>query len=626
MVARGALVAMLGVGAPLLYVAHRNSPWESERASSTWRVAYERSYRHVERSSQPSIVHVAMTVDLLPERRLAKIHGALALENRAQQPIDTLWIATRRDVQDASVRINGARLVRFDARFGMWVMALAEPMMPGATRQLTYAYDINRGTVRVDEFSQDMAENGSYLRSNMLLPSLGYRSGDEESNERVRKEAGLGEARTQFAPLTTALTDSLTRIAKRGAGPSWFTLALTVSTALDQTVVGPGRLTREWTANGRKYFAYRSDVPMTPVFSLASARYAVRRAVQDGVTIELWFHPTHHRNVDRMLGAAQRTLQIMGTRFGAYPLPVLRMAEVPSVWRFGGFATTGALYFTENRGMLTDERVQGIDLVSRRVAHEVAHQWWGHTVDPLNMPGSLLIVESLAKYSEQLVIASLYGENAVAPILAYDHDRYLAGRARDGREEPTLVELADQSYLDYGKGALAFSALRAALGDAALTTALAAFLVEESGPRGAATAARLHTVVRAAATSDDARRLVDEWLNDRVIYDIAVDSATALRVGKQYRLDARVRMTRLAQASDGERVRAADGQRLDVVVRGGDADTVVLYRGETTVKNGAVGLSIQLTAPPTVFEIDPMVRWIDRDRSNNQRKVVVRSP
>ncbi len=620
------LAVIVLVGGPLLYRANRNSPWESDRANAAWRVAYERSYRHVEAYAQPSIVHVAMAVDLAPERRVATVHGTLSLENRAERATDTMWIATRRDVRDASVRIDGARLVRFDARFGMWVFALAEPMMPGSRRQLTYAYAIDRGSLRVDGFAQDVAENGSYLLSTMLLPSLGYRTGYEEDNPRLRREAGLGEPREESAPLTAALTDSLTRVAKRGAGAAWFTLALTVSTAPDQIVVGPGRLTREWTANGRRYFAYRSDQPMTPVFSLASARYAVRRATQDGVTIELWYHPTHDRNVDRMLVAAQRTLQIMGTRFGAYPLPVLRMAEVPSGWRFGGFATTGALYFTEDRGMLTDERTQGIDLVSRRVAHEVAHQWWGHTVDPLNMPGGLLIVESLAKYAEQRVIASLYGEDAVAPILAYDHDRYLSGRARDASAEPTLVELADQSHLDYGKGALAFSALRAALGDSALTVALVALRAEQHGPRGAATAARLHELVRAAAATSLDQRLVDEWLHDRVLYDVALDSATTQRVGDHYRLAAFGRMQRIVQVGAEERTSAAEGQRLDIVVRGGDADTVVLHRGAATVTGGVVTIILDLATLPSEIELDPMVRWIDRDRSNNRRKVMGRLP
>ncbi len=616
-----ALCAIVVSGGWLYQKGQPHSDWMSGSARTAWRVAYERTYRHVQTRPQPNIVDVRMSVDLLPARRVAVLHAAFVLENRSDLPIDTVWVAPPRDLTNVVVQLQNARLVGVDSAHATWVFVMQAPLLPGASQAMTFDAALDRGGVRFDNFQQDVAENGSYIMSNTLIPIIGYRPSYEEQDPQARARAGLGEPTADVTRDTTARVDSLTRLARRGAGASWYTLALTVSTDGDQTVIGPGRLAREWTADGRRHFSYVSDGPMTPAFAIASARYAVKRSTEGGVTIEAWYHPDHDRNVDQMLRAAQRTLSLMGANLGAYPRPVLRMAEVPLVWRFGAYATTGALYFTEDRGMLSDVRAGDVDLVTRRVAHEVAHQWWGHTVMPLSVPGGGVIVESLAKYGEQLVTASLRGDDALPPILAYDHDRYLSGRAREARSEPPLVAMTDQSYLSYGKGALALAALHARLGDSTMSAVLQTLVQSEGGPRGAATAAMLHQALRAAAHTAELRALVDEWMLERVLYDMRIDSAKAVRDAAGYRLEMMAKVDRLVHRDGVEQSSPADGTLVDVVIRGENAEP--LYRGTVRAERGVLRWKGTTSARPTYVEIDPEVRWIDRERSNNRREVSI---
>jgi aminopeptidase N len=167
-----------------------------------------------------------------------------------------------------------------------------------------------------------------------------------------------------------------------------------------------------------------------------------------------------------MLTAATTTLDVLGARYGRYPHSALRIAEVPVGWGFGAFALPGMILFTEDRGFLSDPRADDVDLVTRRVAHEVAHQWWGHTLDAVDVPGASLLVETLAKHSEQLVVSALHGERSLAAILAFDEDRYFAGRAQEPDSEPVLLETSGEAYLYYGKGAIVMNGLRDLLGTA----------------------------------------------------------------------------------------------------------------------------------------------------------------
>ncbi len=616
-----ALIAIVASGAWLYQRGQPHSDWMSASARTAWSVAYERDYRHVQTRAQPNIVDARMAVDLPPAQRVATVRATFVLENRTDMPIDTVWIAPPRDLSAVVVQLPNAELVRLDSAHATWVFALRLPLLPGASQTMTYNAALDRGGVRFDNFQPDVAENGSFIMSTTLIPIIGYRASYEEQNLQARARAGLGAPTADLTRDTTVRVDSLTRLARRGAGAAWFTLALNVSTDVDQTVIGPGRLTREWTADERRHFEYVSDGPTTPVFAIAAARYAVTRATTRGLTIEAWHHPDHARNAEQMVQAAQRTITLLGAKLSPYPRPVLRMAEVPLFWRFGAYASSGALFFTEDRGMLSDVRAGDIDLVTRRVAHEVAHQWWGHTVMPLSVPGSGVIVESLAKYGEQLVTASMHGADAVAPILAYDHDRYLSGRAREIRSEPTLVAMTDQSYMSYGKGALAMAALHARLGDSLMTAVLRSLVQSEGGPRGAATASMLHQHLRAAAPTPELRALVDEWMTERVLYDMRVDSASARQVAAGYRVELVARVDRLVHHNGVEQSSPAEETLVDVVVRG--EDSRVLHRGSVRAKHGVLRWSETIAARPVHVEIDPDVRWIDRERSNNRRAVSV---
>lgn len=618
------LVAILG-GSMLFRETNVVHAWQNSEGNVAWRVHYEQRYRRLQSVPQPSIVHVDINVDFEPSRRVATAHGALSLVNRTGVPVDTLWVAVRRDAAQTHVRIEGAREVLVDSAYGMRAFVLPVALLPEDSARLQYDLKFDRGGVRAGDFDIDVASNGSYLSVGDAMPNLGYRSGYELQDESERRKRGLGAATVQLAD--HRLIDSLSSVVKaRGQEPAWITFRSTVSTSEGQVPLAPGRRVREWTHGDRRYAEYRIDSLVPARFAFVSGRYEVKRVQHGTVLVEFWYHPEHVVNVEHILNVAKTSLDVFGEKFGPYPRESLLMVEVPNGWQFGAFAMGGMLLFTEDRGMLSDPRDGEVNLLTRRVAHEIGHQWWGYVVDPLNVQGATTIVETLAKYSEQLVVARMHGDSAVPAVLAYDHDRYLSGRAADAKAEPTLETTTDQAYMYYGKGALAMHALQDALGDSIVNAVLHDLILREHGPRGAATAVQLHKQLRAAASTPALQSLVDEWFTQRVIYDLRVDSAVVTAVAAHegvppvFRTQAVVRVGRVTVEQGVERVTPADGVDIDVLLL--DNNDQAMTRTTIHVSHGVARVTLEAGQLPTSVEIDPRVHWIDRDRSNNRTRVV----
>jgi ABC-2 type transport system permease protein len=610
----------VAIGGWLAWKTTMVEAWHGREARLAWSADYERSYRRLASVPQPSIVGVRIGVSIFPRERRAELGGELTLENRTVQPIDSVWIARPGGVKRAIVQMASSRAARHDDRLGMSVFSLSRSLMPGDRATVSYAVSVDRGSMRAGDFGYDVAENGSVLTS-MLVPVVGYGPSHEIRDPAQRRAHGLTGEPTKIRALDYADTMAASPARPNAA---WLTLDATISTDEDQTAFAPGRLAHSWRQDGRRHFRYVSDGPITPVYAFVSGRYAVRRATQDGVELSVWYHPAHARNVDTMLVAARRSLSMFGARYGAYPHRALRIVEVPSWSNFGAFALPGTILFTEDRGFLGEPRPGEVDLITRRIAHEVSHQWWPHRLDPADVSGASFLVETLAKNAEQLVIEAMHGPDAVADILRFDEDRYLAGRTGEREAEPPLLEVRGQEYLYYGKGGVVMSGLRDLLGAAAVDRAIARLLATRSGPNGAAVSLDFQRELLAAMDDrpESERALVRQWLGGITLYDVRVDTAVVTaRPGGGYHARVDLTAVKSIRAGASEPDVLLDGEAIGVALLGGSPRHSI-FVGTVPFTRGRARLMLDLPTKPLYVVADPFVRRIDRERSNNRKRFV----
>lgn len=556
-----------------------------------WRAGYEKKYKSLATLAQPRVSEVKATIDVADSHR---VRGEYTLLNDTAAPIEKIVVTLRREAKGTSVTIPAARLLEHDPRFNVYVFALAQPL--GAGQRTTVHFDVayeNQGFANDPTF----AANGAYIASARTFPQLGYRAGYELDDPRERRRRGL--------PPSTPRPESEIPVA------DWARLDLTVTTSRDQVAVAPGRLVRDWQHDGRRSFHFRSDAPVPNQFAVSTARYAVAKKAHRGVSIEVYHHPSHTFNIERMQRAAAESLDYYTANFGPYPHPHLRLAEV-AIPNFSAFAQPGLIFLGERRAFLVDGRdPRRLDLVYRRVAHELAHQWWGYTVVPADVPGATAITESLTKYAELMVLGRAHGREEVRQSLTYELDLYLSGRTSERGAEPPLSRAGDQSYLYYRKGSLVLYGLKDLLGESAVNTALRNFLREQGGPQRKPTTTQLVQHLHAVATQPMQHTLIEEWLNGVTLYDFKLDSATARRRADG-RFDVTLRVTAAKTTDDDTPLPLSEPIEIGVF-----AGEEALHLAKHPLRQGTQEIRLVVAKAPNYAAVDPYVTRIDRNRFDN---------
>lgn len=596
------LAILIGSGAFIFYNTNVLAEYRTSNDVSAWRADYERRYKALANQATPRIAAVQGTVDLEPESRDYRVRGQYTLVNESSSPISTYSLTVRREASPAIVTSRDAVRVDRDARFNQYTVVLREPLQPGARTAVQFDLHYQQAGFVDEDAEQTIVENGSFLMNHRSFPSMGYRTSYEIEDARERQKQGLPPRRASEEAREYLLHSEL-------AFGEWVDFDLTVSTAADQTAIAPGKLVRSWKERGRSFVHYRSDAPIPNQFAIGSGRYAVTREKHHGVEIEIYHHAAHAQNVARIMRAAAESLRYCIDQFGPYPQDHLRIVEVPSVFtRFAGFAEPGLIFLGETRGFLTDARnAEHLDLVYRRVAHEVAHQWWGHNLIAKPGPGATVIVETLTKYVETMALEKAYGREQVRRLLTYELDLYLSGRTGQFGAEPPLAKSDRQSYLYYRKGALVMYALKDLLSEANVNLALRNLLRERGGANGDATTVDLLRHLNAVATPEQ-RVAIHRWMNEVVLYDFRMASAQSRKLP-----DGRYEVQLVIDAD----MPAPEEIEIGVF----DADSAPLHLAKNRLHKGTQNLTFIVDREPESAAVDPYILRIDSNRFDNLTEI-----
>jgi len=472
-----ALLGMAGAGAVIFYntnVLNRYVPRSAQRAASA---AYEKAYRaRLLNLPQARLTAANVNVDLFPSTQRVRAAGRFVLTNKNAVPVHEVWVNLPDEVTSDVARLaldRPARLVAEDHAFGVRGFQLAAPLAPGES--VTLAFDLTsgaRGFVNGAPYTE-VVGNGSFVNNEQVLPTLGYREGEELDKDHERAAQGLAprERMRDRADPAGLARNYVTSSA------DWITFECVVSTEPDQLAIAPGYLQKEWQDHGRRYFQYKMDSPILNFYAFLSARYEVKRDRWNDVAIEVYYHPGHEYNLDRMIAATKDSLAYFTRAFGPYQHRQFRILEFPRYAQFAQ-AFPNTIPYSEAIGFMAqvdDTDSDDLDYPYYVTAHEMAHQWWAHQVIGANVQGATMLSESLAQYSALMVMKQRYGDAKMKRFLRYELDRYLRGRAVESKREVPLAKVEGQAYIHYGKGSLVMYALQDYLGEAKVNAAIKEF-------------------------------------------------------------------------------------------------------------------------------------------------------
>ncbi len=623
----------IGSGGYIYYNTNVLNSYSTAKQNRLRAVDYEKKYQQYALLSQPKVTDIKVWVDLYPYQRAVKGKAKMTLVNKTPDSIKELHLDMNSPLnqsQITSITWNGAKMKikEDDERLKYRIYELPKAMRPGQTVTLKVEIDARNAGFVNSGFSSGVVYNGSFVNLG-IFPSFGYNAQRELTSDKYRKKYDLPEKKYVAPPqddpngLRNFLFDD---------DADYVNFDAIVSTSANQTVIAPGYVQKTWEENGRKYFEYKMDKPMLNFFNISSAEYAVsqdtwKNPSGEDVAIEIYHHPTHTYNLDRLNEGVKAALDYCSKYYSPYQFRQMRILEFP---RYANFAQSfpNTVPYAESFGWVGDfSDPDDTDYAFHVTAHEVAHQWWAHQVTPSATRGANQISESMAEYSAFMVLKHQYGEESLQKFLKYSLDRYLGGRAQESKFEATLLDNDTRQYVWYSKGGLVLYTLQDYMGEDTLNKAFANFVKEaafrEKPPF--ATSGEWYEHIK-AVTPDSLMYLVEDCFEKITLYENRTVEAeyTKMENGK-YRVTMKVDTKK--KYYDGLGKETSQGKKADLIEIGifaadgknkqGMTRKTPLYVKKHWLTPGQHNLEFIVDKKPEKAGIDPYNKLIDRVPDDN---------
>lgn len=610
-----ALTLILVLGGFVFYNTNVLNDYRTSLEEGRPLAEYEKRYKQFETVPQPTITRADLRVEIHPDEPGVDVQGTFTLHNLTGTPIDSVHVLIADPlVEVQSLRFDRAStpvLVDEEARYR--IFALEQSLLPDDSMQLNFDVGFRQRGFSNGEMQTKVVANGTHF-DRRLMPIIGYQHVFELSGEDARVRFGL--APQPKAPPASQAATIQHRWSVRDA--DLVQVSAVIGTSADQIAVTPGVLQRSWTENGRRYFHYETRSPISFGGTFFSAKYAVVEDRWNDVSLSVYHHPAHGDDVERTVRSMKASLDYYTEQFGPYPDNQLRVVEFP---RYGGFgvAHPHTIAFAESY-FLSRVKPGELDQPFYGTAHEIAHTWWGGLVRGAPVRGHGLLSESLANYSAMMVTEKMYGVEAARRVYAFHLDRYLRGRATPSREVP-LLEVTDQPYIAYRKGALAMYTLRERMGEEAVNAVLRRFVERfANGNRPYPTSLDLYGELRAAAP-DSLHELLADLFETVTLWDVRSEEARVRRLASgEYEVEIDVFARKVRADSVGTETEVPMDELVDIGVYARGEDGTLgepLYLAPHRVRSGKHTIRVTVAGEPTRAGIDPMRKLIDRVGDNN---------
>jgi ABC-type transport system involved in multi-copper enzyme maturation permease subunit len=610
-----ALTVIAGAGGFIFYNTHVLDDHRTTAETEQRRAEVERRYGRYASLPQPRVTATTLHVDFYPRRLAATIRGSDRLENRSSTRIDAIHVVPPRGAATTVSFDRPARVALRDDDLGYRIYTLDRGLEPGESLRMDFQVAIEPRLFR-SYGSPPVAGNGSILihrpgRGSTWLPLVGYQAAQELNDPALRKKYGLRER-----PPYPRLGD--VAVGNEQNGYEDIELETIVGTDAGQVGVAPGAMHRSWTENGRRYVHYRTDAPISNAWTITSADYAVHRATWGSVAIEIFHHPAHTANLERMVHGVRAALDYNSRHFGPYPYRQLRLVEVPSdPDSLGMTAHSGLITYAEGFSLVRPaDDPRKIDFPFAVVAHEVGHQWWGHQLTPATIEGAPFLAESLAWYSGMLAVEETFGREHLQRILDMMRAQYML--PHQPRTVP-LLRSADQ--LDaYRIGPFAMYALREAVGPEPVNRALRTLLAKfPPGRPPYPTTLDFYAELR-AATPPSVHGLLKDLFEEITFWDLRAKSLDVKTMSNgTHRVTLRIEAQKLKGDGTGSERPVPMDDLIEVALY--DAGGKPLYRGRHRVRSGAQTIELTLARPPVRAALDPDHELLDRNIKDNDAVV-----
>ncbi|MEM7656455.1 MAG: M1 family aminopeptidase [Bacteroidota bacterium] len=628
-----AIALFVSSGSYIYYNTNVLNEYRTSEEGMDLQADYEKTLKQYQDQPQPKIVETQLAVDIFPYQRNFDVKGHYILKNKTDQPMSEIHIQHPSQSEMEITRLEFERMDSLGAgqvgikdaweQFGFEIYEMDRPLQPGDSLKLTFEGRFETLGFVESGSNTNVVFNGTFF-NNSYFPGLGYDPGFELGSTDERRERDL-EERERMRERDDPIGRHINLV---GDDADHIRFDITMSTATDQIAVAPGYLQREWEENDRRYFHYQMDVPMFNFYAMVSARYEVMRefwTAPNGqeIKLEIYYHPGHDYNLDRMMLGMKDALGYYSEHFSPYQYRQMRILEFP---RYASFAQSFAntVPFSEGMGFILDMDEDDVDMAYYVTAHEMAHQWWGHQVTEASVKGNAMLSETMSQYSALMVMKHRYPPEMMQKFLKFELDRYLGGRASETKKEQPLELVEGQGYIHYRKGSLIMYALQDYLGEDSVNAALERYVDDWAWRDDIYPTSEDLLGYFREVTPDSLSYLITDMFETITLYENRVTTAEATQLANgAYQVSLELDVVKFRADSLGIETEIPHQDWIDVGIYGETSagkDTL-LYLEKHQFSQKETQILIEVDQEPSKAGIDPINKLIDRNPKDNTQAV-----
>ena len=602
---------------------HRSNYWEKKSAH------YEKTYKKFKGVPHPKITGVNGEVHLFPKEARVEFSGVYQMKNKTDSVIDTIHSNFNRRMPYSTFKWSRpCQNVYSDSAYGWDMFLFDPPIKPGEIFSLEFSGERRRAGFSNGGVSKTVVENGTMIWSGDLFPTFGYSPERELSSKRTRKKHGLSENQDPMLKYNDLEGNKHSIL---GDDADWVDFEVVMSTDINQIAMAPGYIQKEWEENDRRFFHYKMDQKIHNLFAFVSAKYEVLKEQWNGINLEVYHHPTHTYNIDKLMQGMKKSIDYYNDLYGPYPYRQCRILEFP----YGSYAASfpNTIPFSENIGFVMDvdpEDPEDLDMPFWVTAHEMGHQWWPHQVSGGNVQGSGFLSEGLAEYSAVALLEKEKGEKQLRKFLKYELDQYLSGRYSEQKYEPSIIKTENHPYIHYNKAGLMMYTLSNFIGKDSFNNALGRFIEKfryQSNPYP--NIGEFIKTIREEAP-DDLQYLITDTFEKITLYENKAKEAFAVKnEDSTFTVTLEVEAKKVYSDSIGNQTIAQLNDWLEIgilgeILKDGDIEEIPIYLEKVLITDSLTTFTIDVDQKPIKAGIDPMHKFIDRDTQDNLVRVKIK--
>ena len=283
----------------------------------------------------------------------------------------------------------------------------------------------------------------------------------------------------------------------------------------------------------------------------------------------------------------------------------------------GALSTPTNFSWCEDAGFIDDLQNEGApDNVFLIAAHEMAHQWWGHTVRPASVQGAEFIVETMAMWVQIMCMRQEQGLEKTRSYLKYEMSDYLRSRSNEVLEEQPLIYSEGQGYLSYRKGVIAMYALQDYIGEGAVNTALKS-IVKKYGFKDAPYPTSLDLIDEfRSVTPDSLQYVITDLFETITLHENKSESATYTKLANgKFKVNLKISSQKFTVDGMGNPNEIQVNDNINIGVFGENNEE--LYMKKHKINKNRMTFNIIVDKKPIGAGIDPYIILIDRNIENN---------